>query len=889
MQSIKYKVVKDKVANCKIFYFYLFTFIFYLCEAHAQTLTDTELYLVRGDSKTFELNYYGDVTADELLFVVKADTAIASPRLIQKENDIAGGDQDQIIATYKKPFTKIKVKLYPIDTEDLLRNKYVFDLTRTNPADSTDHTHLFIGDLNLTPTISTPGDGSNPPLDGTRFYFVGLDSSAQEPGILINRNSTNEADWIGPDSMKRLLDVDDLENKTSHIIKVEDYIGALDTSLGWSLVIQAAVDANLGTGNSLIFNKDKVYELQDQKVNPYNVTLQVCIDLKSGGVNLIIPSTTALKMKDNQQTDAGGAVDLIAFRNASNIYIGGGGKIIGNTAGQTGWTQGYNQLQHGCIIRGYSTGGFWGLGHNIIIEELELSDHFSNPLDISSVEHLIYKDLRAYNVGEGFGASFCNDVYFDNVLLNDSSSTMAGDAIEVVRVYNFKLVNCTVEETNSGASAFDLGGSWNGIVDNFKINNWYSGGGFSFGTSMGYICDNIIVQNGVYANDTLETGSGEIALESGEGEITYRNITVKNVPRGFAALTLGDGVIGGIQRVENCTFIKGQISVIGSRVAEFNNCIFDSCGGVGNGVINIYPQYDNDTTITRITNCSFYNSVDVGIRTDVNGKTGYVPIGNITNCYFENGASSDITLTTAAEFDISNNTKKEAVLFNQGGGTNALPAAGIDLELYVTGNYAYHEITNYSPNQKINIRYILGAGTYVYLYDKDDYGSGNLDLSDNLNRIMSNGDFISFVYDSSTSSWREIAFHDQLAGKDVQMIDGWYMEDVAANLTTEPLDRGSVAYTQRFYLTRDCFLRGVGVYSNDARTAGTLTIYLAVNGGGTQSTVLDGTNTTYFFTRYQRYDGYLVNAGSYITLTATTTADWAPTTADIIGFIEVEY
>lgn len=869
--------------------------------AIAQTLGNTDLYLVRGDAKEFEFSFYGDVTADELLFVVKASDSISDLRLIQKKNTVAGGSQDEIVTTYKKPFTKIKVKFIPIDTEDLLRNRYYFDLTRTNPADSTDHTHLFIGYLNMQPTISTPGDGSNVPLDGTRFYFVGLDSSNKEPGIPIFRNSDNSMEYL---SYEELLDstsspdsfdvhrtkLNNLSRKTSHIIKIEEYIGALDTSLGWSLVIQAAVDANLNTGTSLIFKENYLYELQNQKQNPYNPTLDVCVDLKTGGVSLIIPSSTVIMMKDGQQTDAGGAVDLIAFEDASNIYIGGGGKIIGNTAGQTGWTQGYGQLQHGCIIRGYSTGNDWGLGHNIIIENLELSDHFSNPLDISAVEHLIYKDLRAYNVGEGFGASFCNDVYFDNILLNDSSSTMAGDAIEVVRVYNFKLVNCTVEETYSGASAFDLGGSWNGIVDNFRINNWYSGGGFSFGTSMGYICDNIIIQNGACTNDTLNTANSAIALESGEGEITFKNVTVKNYPQGFAALDLGDGVSGGLQRVENCTFINTRTSVLSSRIVWFNNCVFDSCGNtVNNGAIDIYAIYDNDTSYTRITDCKFYNSDGYGIRTDVNAKSGFVPIGNITNCYFENNTNSDIYFVSGVEFHTSGNKRKEPQLFNQAGGSGALTAAGIDLELYITGNYPYHTISNYSPNQKIDIRYILSSGNYAWLYDKDDYGSGNIDLSDNLNRIMSDGDFISLVYDSSTSSWREIAFHDQLAGKDIQTIDGWYQDNVPANQTTVNLLRGSSLTSQRFYITRDCFIRAVGVYSNEARTAGTLTVYLNANGGGYFTAVLDGTNTQYSFTRSPRYDGYLISAGSYLSITITTTADWAPETADIIGFIEVEY
>jgi hypothetical protein len=71
------------------------------------------------------------------------------------------------------------------------------------------------------------------------------------------------------------------------------------------------------------------------------------------------------------------------------------------------------------------------------------------------------------------------------------------------------------------------------------------------------------------------------------------------------------------------------------------------------------------------------------------------------------------------------------------------------------------------------------------------------------------------------------------------------------------------------------------VYSNAARTAGTLTVEVTINGTGTGLTaVLDGSNTqTSMATQAKDTDAF--GAGSRIGVKLTTDASWAPVTADI--------
>lgn len=81
---------------------------------------------------------------------------------------------------------------------------------------------------------------------------------------------------------------------------------------------------------------------------------------------------------------------------------------------------------------------------------------------------------------------------------------------------------------------------------------------------------------------------------------------------------------------------------------------------------------------------------------------------------------------------------------------------------------------------------------------------------------------------------------------------------------------------------------GIGVASNAARTSGTLTVDVTVNGVAMGlEAQLDASNTQYH-SATQAKDTDDFNAGDRLGVKITTSADWAPTTADIVVTVIVE-
>ena len=80
---------------------------------------------------------------------------------------------------------------------------------------------------------------------------------------------------------------------------------------------------------------------------------------------------------------------------------------------------------------------------------------------------------------------------------------------------------------------------------------------------------------------------------------------------------------------------------------------------------------------------------------------------------------------------------------------------------------------------------------------------------------------------------------------------------------------------------------GVSVASTAARTAGTLTVEVTKNGSGTGlQAQLNATDTQYAYAT-QELDEDTFDAGDRIGVKITTSADWAPTTADIVVMVLV--
>lgn len=119
-------------------------------------------------------------------------------------------------------------------------------------------------------------------------------------------------------------------------------------------------------------------------------------------------------------------------------------------------------------------------------------------------------------------------------------------------------------------------------------------------------------------------------------------------------------------------------------------------------------------------------------------------------------------------------------------------------------------------------------------------------------------------------------------------VSGWNQSNVAASQTAVIVQRfDSGTGPNEWIPVRDGYLTGIVVKSNEARTAGTLTVEAFVNGTGTGLTaVLDGTNTTSKATT-QAWGADAFSAGDSVDVRITTDGSWAPTTADILVSLEV--
>lgn len=125
-----------------------------------------------------------------------------------------------------------------------------------------------------------------------------------------------------------------------------------------------------------------------------------------------------------------------------------------------------------------------------------------------------------------------------------------------------------------------------------------------------------------------------------------------------------------------------------------------------------------------------------------------------------------------------------------------------------------------------------------------------------------------------------------------QCLDLWYQDNVAAGQTLIDLTRdpgGTTIHTNHWIGVRAGSVTAVGVFSSEARTAGTLTIEVYRNGGVATglTAVLDGTNTTQKVTTAAK-GSIVFGAQDRLIAKITTTAGWTPTTADIRVAIEVE-
>lgn len=837
---------------------------------------DLEMY--KGDYTVLQLQSKVDYSQDSVLFVVKPDRQDSSARLIERRSIYAGGSTSEISFSGKN----ILIKLLTSNTEGLAAATYVYDL-------SADSVTIFTGYLKIIDEVSGRADGVP---TRTPYYIVALDTPNVDNTFLIGQDSTNI--WyrrtvsdtraiLGidtltgggaiPDSVVYPYEIDTLFKKTSHIVKIEEYVGALDTSLGWSLVIQAAVDANLGTGNTLLFNENKVYELQSRGTDPYQGSYNHSIDLKTGGVSLIIPPSTLLKLKDNQETTKG--INIIVFRNASNIYIGGGGTIIGNTAGQPDYVGSYSQGDP-AIIRGITSPANQILNDNVVIENLRLNDHFGCPVNISGTNNIILRNLSTYGVGEGFQLIVSKNILMDNLSVSDSTVTFVGDGIELSGCDYFKVTNCIVKGDGGSVgagTAFDLYGSKYGLLSNFIINEWSSGG-----IAAGYGIDQTPLDDVIISSGIIKKCGGSAAyVNTNSGTVSFNNIYIDSCSIGIQI----HDTLSSVAYLNNITVANGASSGIlisgNSKVSISGGTLDNNLYGIG--IVRThagkYPEvYINGVTlVNNATGLNFGNQ----------GDNNWFPVGSISYLNLYNNTTDIFGGETAKNIHFSNLNLNEKTI--TGGDINVFGYNYAE----ISGGFTLNSLSAGYNGQLLTIAVKTPIGSGQAINDYRTSG-GNIVLEGGQELVLAQGDRLTLRYDADSLRWYQVGIsYNTLYGGTPLIVDGWYYDNVEANLTNASMLRGAGTITTRFYLTRNAYLRKLSVASNEARTAGTLTAELWWNGGGPNKTVvLDGTNPTTNTNNYIRRNTPL-SAGTYLEIKITTSSDWTPTTADIQAWLELEY
>lgn len=137
--------------------------------------------MYRGDTVTLTFLVDDDHTARELVFIAKKNKNLASPHIITKQNEIAGGSDSEITATLidvtTPDKTKIEVFLLPVNTNSLSLPKLYFDITSTDPDDAEDTETIATGVIYITQDVSSYYD------DGSSTNHRRWGTTAQRPTL----------------------------------------------------------------------------------------------------------------------------------------------------------------------------------------------------------------------------------------------------------------------------------------------------------------------------------------------------------------------------------------------------------------------------------------------------------------------------------------------------------------------------------------------------------------------------------------------------------------------------------------------------------------------------------------------------------------------------------
>lgn len=159
-------------------------------------------------------------------------------------------------------------------------------------------------------------------------------------------------------------------------------------------------------------------------------------------------------------------------------------------------------------------------------------------------------------------------------------------------------------------------------------------------------------------------------------------------------------------------------------------------------------------------------------------------------------------------------------------------------------------------------------------------------VAGSLSQVKPTPQAVAIGYANSTTSIVLIRGEIDLKG---QLINNNFMQsNVTASQTAVALNVLGLSGNTEITMAKPGSVVGISIASNDARTAGTLTVDVTIDGTVTGlQAILNGDNTQYHYaTQALREDTF--TAGQRIGVKITTDGDYTPTTADIIVSVLVE-
>lgn len=514
-------------------------------------------------------------------------------------------------------------------------------------------------------------------------------------------------------------------------------------------------------GGTVTITTPGTYNLNAQGTNPYVGGHKYCLDFKYDNVEFYLGPGVVLQLANGQQTNAGGPVDMLVFRGRSNLTFSGFGTITGNTAGQTGWSGGYTQVTSGIIISGYGTVGSGGNDH-VIVQDLNLIDHFSNPVNIDGTavrnSNIYYLRLRGSECGEGPQVINTDGVWIDKCFYESPTHVTVGDGIEVSGCTNYHITDAIIKNIR-GASAVDVFGSTDGVIDGIVSDDCQNAvvvhafGGVP--DPVDVIVNNIVAKNprGLNVNSVCD------CIELNAGSLT--NIKVSNWQIDGTAYSIGMQIVANgaaFGAATNVSVEQGQTNggtdgiLILTALPNLHIKGGSYCNGSGSGIRYVFQA--NGLSSSNVENLHIEGVTATGnggFGIDFNNQGFTVPVivGAINDCMLEDNVSGACRVgNEGLGISVDN------VSPNTYTGTMSGVAPDVFALKFVSPTGS--DVSTLVHPSKNQLLYVVATQARVII-DRREAGGNNIDLMGGLNFTMAVGDSLSLRYNNTNSRWYEIS------------------------------------------------------------------------------------------------------------------------------------